>query len=146
MDILGFLEHSQSDFLGRTLEDIWSLSDSEIESTHDFIQLVFPLNEPSLSSYHGVHLTCREVEQIRGRLDIQKNLLRSAEWILGFLERSLVWRGAYNHNQLRITRVIKSLRLLVSHEAADRFHHNVLQMVGDGTKVNQKALEFWASA
>ena len=39
-----FLTLKGKDFKGRTLDDIWSYSDKEIEENHDFIQIIFPLN------------------------------------------------------------------------------------------------------
>ena len=45
--IVEFLEGSGTDRQNRKLKDIWLMQHSEIENTHDFIQWVFPLNEPS---------------------------------------------------------------------------------------------------
>ena len=42
MDFEKFLTNQGSDFKGRTLDEIWSYSDNEIEGIHDFIQIVFP--------------------------------------------------------------------------------------------------------
>jgi hypothetical protein len=51
--------------------------------------------------------------------------------MVGFLERNNHWIMNYNHTHLRITRVIKSLRLLASDEAADEFGDKVLALAGD---------------
>jgi hypothetical protein len=73
-------------------------------------------------------------------------LAESARWFLGFLERNNHWVTKYNHNHLRITRVIKSLRLLASDEAADEFRDKVLALAGDNLNlVDQKARAFWNS-
>ena len=42
-----FLTLKGKDFKGRSLNDIWSFSDKEIQENHDFIQIVFPLHKPS---------------------------------------------------------------------------------------------------
>ena len=47
--LLGFLEGYDADARGRKLHEIWEFSDNQIESTHDFIQWLFPLTEPSQS-------------------------------------------------------------------------------------------------
>ena len=52
MDFEKFLTNQGSDFKGRTLDEIWSYSDNEIESTHDFIQIVFPTNKPSQATFN----------------------------------------------------------------------------------------------
>ena len=43
MDILHFLEGAIPDGRGRTLSIIMAFDDQAIESTHDFIQWIFPL-------------------------------------------------------------------------------------------------------
>ena len=47
--LLGFLEGYDVDARGRKLHEIWEFSDNQIERTHDFIQWLFPLTEPSQS-------------------------------------------------------------------------------------------------
>jgi hypothetical protein len=70
-------------------------------------------------------------------------LAKSADWFLGFLERNGHWIAKYNHNQLQITRVIKSLRLLASDEAAEELRDKVLAAAGDELNlVDQKVREF----
>ena len=56
MDFKKFLTNQGSDFKGRTLEGIWAYSDNEIESTHDFIQIVFPTNKPSQATFNKLYL------------------------------------------------------------------------------------------
>ena len=56
-----FLTHRGKDFKGKTLKDIWSFSDQEIENTHDFVQIIFPLNKPSQSVFHGYFLDTDEL-------------------------------------------------------------------------------------
>ena len=64
-----------------------------------------------------------------------------------FLERNDHWITSYDHNHLRITRAIKSLRLLTSDLVADGFRDKVTELAGDNlTLVDQKARDFWASA
>ena len=62
-----------------------------------------------------------------------------------FLKRNHQWKNRYDHNQLRITRIIKSLRLLVSDNEADRFYKSILELLGNA-KVNNTTLEFWKNA
>ena len=56
MNIHKFLLNAEEDFKGRFISDIWKYSDYEIESHHDFIQLLFPLNKPSRAVSHGYYL------------------------------------------------------------------------------------------
>ena len=147
MDFERFLICEEADFLGRNLQDIWDFSDEEIEQTHDFVQLVFPTNKPSMAVSHGLYLDSETlIERIKNNPEAQKNIVKSANWFLSFLERNTYWNQKYDHNQLRITRVIESLRLLVSNEEADKFYRSVLKLVEDDNKINLNTLVFWKNA
>ena len=92
-------------------------------------------------------LTELEIDEIRQSSLVQANLAKSARWFLGFLERNDHWITKYNHNHLRITRVIKSLRLLASDKAADEFKNIVFEYLGDDLNlIDPKARSFWNSA
>ena len=148
MDFLNFLSKEGNDFKGRTLESIWSFSDEDIERTHDFIQILFPLNKPSESTFHGYYLDSEDlIEQIRSNTIARENILKSSNWYLSFLTRNVwLWNRNYDHNQLRITRVIECLRLLISEDEADKFYDDVLKIIKDNNKVNQTSLNFWKNA
>ena len=147
MEIVGFLEGKTPDHRGRMLAVIMQQTDHQAETTHDYIQWLFPLDEPSRSVMGAPVLNELDIEDIRQSELAQLNLVKSARWFLGFLERNDHWITKYDHNHLRITRVIKSLRLLASDEAADEFRDKVLALAGDNLNlVDQKAKGFWANA
>ena len=142
-----FLTLKGKDFKGRTLNDIWSFSDKEIEENHDFIQIIFPLNKPSQSVFHGYYLDSQElVNQIKNNKEATKNIIKSSKWFISFLERNTYWNSYHDHNQLRITRVIECLILLVSDKEADNFYNNVLELIKNNNQVNVTTLNFWANA
>ncbi len=142
-----FLTLKGSDFKGRTLEKIWSFTDKEIEENHDFIQIVFPLNKPSQSSFHGYYLDSQDlIDQIKNNKKAVTNIIKSSKWFLSFLKRNTYWNAPYDHNQLRITRVIECLRLLVSDKEADNFYDNVLELIKTDNQVSSKTLNFWKNA
>jgi len=129
--IVGFLEGKTPDRRGRILAMLLQQTDHQAEGTHDYIQWMFPLDEPSRSVNGAPVLTDLDIDEIRQSSLAQANLVKSARWFLGFLERNNLWVTKYNHNHLRITRVIKSLRLLASDEAADEFRDKMLALAGD---------------
>jgi len=146
-EIVSFLEGKAPDHRGRILAMLLQQTDHQAETTHDYIQWLFPLNEPSRSVNGVPVLTELEIDEIRQISLAQANLAKSARWFLGFLERNVHWIIKYNHNYLRITRVIKSLRLLASDKAADEFKDKVLALAGDNLNlVDQKARGFWANS
>ena len=147
MNFEEFLTHRGKDFKDRTLQDIWSYSDKEIERRHDFIQVIFPLNKPSQAVSHGYYLDTQDlVNQIKTNKEAVTNISRSSQWFFSFLERNMYWNTRHDHNQLRITRIIECLRLLVSDEEADNFYNNVLELIEDNNHVNTRTLNFWSNA
>ena len=147
MNFHHFLLNKETDFKGRFLSDIWEYSDNNIESQHNFIQLLFPLNKPSRAVLHGYYLNEKNlIDQIRNDQSAKENLMKSKDWFVGFLSRNNQWKNYSDHNQLRITRVIECLRLLVSEKEADLFYKKIITMLGSDYKVNKKTLEFWSNA
>lgn len=145
--IVGFLEGKTPDHLGRILAMLLQQTDYQAETNHDYIQWLYPLDEPSRSVNGVPILTDLDIDEIRQSSLAQANLAKSARWFLGFLERNDHWITKYNHNHLRITRVIKSLRLLASDKAADEFKDKVLGYLGDDLNlIDPKARSFWNSA
>ena len=147
MDFEKFLSHQGADHKGRTLNDIWGFSDEEIEGIHDFIQLVFPTNKKSQSVFHGLYLDNEElIETLRANQQVRQSLTKSSLWFLGFLQRNNHWKRRYDHNQLRITRAIESLRLLVSNDEADSFRESVLSLLDPDNRISERTLDFWMTA
>ena len=147
MNLYKFLKNEESDFLGRFLSDIWNFSDNEIEDTHDFIQLVFPLDKPSQAIYHNIYLKDQnEFIKIKRDQLVRENIIKSKDWFIEFLKRNNKWKSYSDHNQLRITRVIECLRLLISDEDADSFYSTILSMICEDNEINEITLDYWSKA
>ena len=147
IDIVGFLEGKTPDHRGRMLSMLWNQTDDDAENNHDYIQWMFPLDEPSQAVNGAPVLNDFDIDEIRKNQLAIEYLEKSARWFLGFLERNDHWITNYDHNHLRITRAIKSLRLLASDQAADEFRDKVIALAGDKLNlVDQEARDFWASA
>ena len=145
--IVGFLEGKTPDHRGRMVSMLWIQTDDDAENTHDYIQWMFPLDEPSQAVSGAPVLNDFDIDEIRENRLAVENLEESARWFLGFLERNDHSITNYDHNHLRITRAIKSLRLLTSDQAADEFRDKVIALAGNNLNlVDQKARDFWASA
>ena len=86
------------------------------------------------------------MNEIKNNKKAITNIIKSSEWFFSFLKRNTYWNAPYDHNQLRITRVIECLRLLVSDEAADNFHKNVLELIQNNNRVSARTLNFWKNA
>ena len=121
MDIVGFLEGKTPDHRGRTLTMVLAFSDERAEQAHDCIQWLFPLDEPSGSVHGAPVLSDLDIDEIKRSPAAQANLIKASEWFFQFLNRNQRWIATHDHNQLRITRVIKSLRLVVGRKEAEKF-------------------------
>jgi Opioid growth factor receptor (OGFr) conserved region len=140
--LVEFYRGTANDSEGRSLSDLWSLSDSRMESRHDFIQWMFPLEEPSQFNLNAPILTLADIKAFHDDPALRDNLLRSFDRFLAFLglrrEGDQVVpasdfqakRDVFtvpNHNWLRITRVLTSLRLLGLANYSEAFY----QALGD---------------
>ena len=127
--ILRFYRGEGGDQLGRTLAEIQGLDVMRMEYFHDFIQWMFPLFQPSKYNPDAPVLTDDDVKAFHDRPDLRANLRTSFVAFLAFLglefdaeknevrassrfaERCSVF-ATPNHNWLRITRVLLSLKTL----------------------------------
>jgi hypothetical protein len=114
---------------GRTLEDVWQMTDEELLHSHDVIQWLFPLDRPSSFNPDAPILTSDDIVLFRLSPQLRDNTLTSFHRFLmvlglrfedGFMEeiRDVGLWAAPNHNWLRITRILKSLTLLGHEEEA----------------------------
>ena len=95
----------------------------------------------------GCVLTQAEIDAIRADPSAQDTLRRAAGRMLRFYRNTRWWLTPYDHNHLRITRIIHSLRILTGPEEAQRFHKAVLALNdAAGSPVNARSLEYWADA
>lgn len=143
--VTDFLTGQGRDGAGRTADQVLAFDDGRLEARHDFIQWLFPLTEPSAAVPGSPVLTLADVAAIRADPRAQATLTAAASRMRAFYEGSDHWLRPSDHNHLRITRIIRSLRLLVDDAAADAFRAAVLARA-DGTPVGPTSRAYWASA
>lgn len=123
--ILAFFRGAGCDHRGRTLDEILAWDDQALEFTHDYIQWLFPLPEPSAFNPWAPVLTESDIEAFRNSPELQNQLRRAAarmKAFYGFDRDRLPWLTPGNHNFLRLTRILACLRLLgLEDEAAEWF-------------------------
>ena len=147
MDIVRFLEGKTPDHRGRTLSMVLAFSDERAEQTHDYVQWLFPLDEPSESVQGAPVLSDLDIDEIKKSPAAQANLIKESVWFFQFLNRNQRWIAKYDHNQLRITRAIRSLRLLVGDIEADNFRQSIFDYLGEDVDlIGEKAKSFWNNA
>ncbi len=142
-----FLTGEGHDHRGRSLEEVLAFDDSELERSHDYIQWLFPLPEASRFSFHAPVLTAEDAARIHASAVARANLLRARDRMLAFYRTNDHWLAAFDHNHLRITRIIRCLALCVGAEEARSFHADIMALVeAAGRPVNQDSLRYWWEA
>jgi hypothetical protein len=142
-----FLEGTGTDHRGRSIAHILAFDDESLEAVHDYIQWLFPLPQSSRFSAEAPALSVREVAAIAASSVARRNLLAAAARLRLFFESNSHWLAAVDHNHLRITRIIRSLRILVGAEEAQAFHARIEELVvAAGNPIAQEALDYWRRA
>lgn len=142
-----YLAGRAPDHRGRSVGEALAFTDEEAEAAHDYIQWLFPLPTRSMAQPGAPVLTESEAAAIRADPQALGNLARAAERMLDFYRNTDHWLAAQDHNHLRITRIILSLRILSGAEAARRFHAHILALhEAGGAPVNGRSLAFWENA
>jgi hypothetical protein len=162
-------EIKAKDDKGRTLDDILSWNDATLERSHDYIQILFPLPEPSGVRDNAPLITPGVQQAFLTRPELRENLINAFKRMLRFygLEYGKIqdtdeelavtqgpnWTSALSnwvvrrdHNHLRITRIIRSLRVLGCEEEAYAFHCFLEQDKNVLGSVSQQSRDFWARA
>ncbi|MEJ6790096.1 opioid growth factor receptor-related protein [Brevundimonas sp. BR2-1] len=142
-----FLEGAGPDARGRSLFDVLAMDNAALERNHDFIQWLFPLREPSRVMPDAPVLTDADVEAIRNSGMAQYALAAATDRMDAFYRATHDWLMPNDHNHLRITRIIRSLRLLVGDEQADAFRAAILARV-EATRapVSARSRGYWTTA
>ena len=145
MNLREFLKNNEPDIYGRYISEIWSFNDEQIETTHNFIQFLFPLTQPSKNSFNKIYINSDDLlHELKSDKKVRESIMYSSNWYFSFLERNQHWQTYFDHNHLRISRVIESLNVIVSNRQANRFYKQVLdicieELINDETKLIWKS-------
>ncbi|MGO4524124.1 opioid growth factor receptor-related protein [Microvirga sp. 2MCAF35] len=142
-----FLAGTGRDGRGRIAADVLGFSDERLEEVHDYIQWLFPLPTRSAAQPGAPVLTQAEIDAIRTDPAALETLGKATERMLQFYRDTRWWLTGYDHNHLRITRIIHSLRILTGPDEARRFHEAILALnEASGSPVNARSRTYWSDA
>ena len=126
--LLAFYYGSLPDHRGRMLAEILQQDDVWLEATHDYIQWLFPLDEPSRVTPDAPLVDGETGRLFRTDEILQRHLRAALVRMLRFFglrfdgtnlrqadnwpQRKTEWFTQSTHNSLRITRILKSMMLL----------------------------------
>ncbi|EMD58627.1 hypothetical protein GGP41_006081 [Bipolaris sorokiniana] len=209
------------DAKNRTLEEILSWPDSQLESSHNYIQMLFPLPEGSMFNWDAPVIDLAVMQAFCSRSELRHQLRRSFERMLKFYgfrvptkpenesKKDVVsevtqtdvntnspnnadtsasgvkatpeastfppgahqnisisnplpyrivrapnwpkqfqnWAGLFDHNHLRITRILRCLRVLGLQKECDAFFKALEHAFHDPeTRISEKSMGFWRLA
>lgn len=140
---------------GYTLEQVLGWDDEDWELQHDFIQWLFPTDEPSQFNPDAPVLDAATIARFRNDPLLRHRLRRAFDRWLSFCgiirtddglafgdQNPDVW-NRQNHNWLRVTRVLRSLNLLGLPDEAQAFFSllNTIQ-----SKIDPTTWRYWERA
>jgi hypothetical protein len=155
---------------GRFLQQVLEWPDDELEGTHDYIQWLFPLEERSGFNVSAPVLDAGTIQEFRSRVELQRNLRGAFVRMLAFYglemvespatvirpspyfaQRSENWLVENNHNHLRITRILKCLRILGLKSEAEAFFECLAGIYNGEVgsrfpRISDETFWFWRSA
>ena len=82
--LVAFYEESDTDRRGRSLSDILQWNADQLESSHNYIQTMFPLPEESGVDWNAPTIDREVFNAFRSRPELQENLRKSFKRILWF--------------------------------------------------------------
>ena len=128
---------------GYRRSDFLNLTDEEFERHHGFIQWAFPTPEKSRHNFSAPVLDIGTAIWLADDAESVSFFEEMAVRFLKFLKANDHWKAGYNHNHLRITRVIQSLRILHSCELSQWFHEQVVNFAGDTYHLMENPSFYW---
>ena len=145
--VVAFLCGDGCDGRGRYLVNILGQDDVWLEQVHDYIQWLFPLRTPSQAVAGSPVLSLTAVKAIRADPHAQTGLQNAAARMGCFYAATTRWLAPFDHNHLRITRILTSLASLQGQPAAAGFHAALLARIANaGAHVNPTSLVYWRRA
>lgn len=128
---------------GIFIYDIFNFDHSQLEKCHDYIQWMFPLTEKSFFNDKSPIVTNYDIEMFISDINLNATFKQSICKILNFYgfkidndEIILInpnkykwWSTKFNHNFLRITRILKCMMLFGFDKYAVSFYTTVLNNI-----------------
>lgn len=152
-DIIEFYEGGKPGKCRHLLTDIWTYSFQRLEDGHDYIQWMFPLDEPSVHNLDAPVLTEEDIAIFQASPKLKWRVMTSLHVFMTFLHFTVdAWLVPYDHNHLRITRILKCLMLMGLVNQAEALLEEVNMIVnaaraaGGDENFMRKPQQFWFDA
>lgn len=165
--LVSFYLGQSTDSVGRSIYEIHSWNYEKLESVHNYIQWLFPLTERSRFNPDAPVLDAQQIAAFRVSDELKARLVESFRLMLSFYglkcddesgvvkigkteefaQRKQSWLTHRNHNYLRITRILTSLRLLGLEKYAHAFLGFLEQLYDEeGKRIGNTTFGYWKRA
>lgn len=165
--LVDFYLRQRPDTGGRSLESLWAWDNVRLEEGHDYIQWLFPLVEKSRFNPDAPVLTGVDIQIFNASENLKTRVLTSFKRMLQFYglqcseddaaisittaetfsERRDDWLHWGDHNHLRITRILTSLRILGLDAYPQAFFQCLTQTYkAEPDEIDPRSYAFWKDA
>lgn len=166
--IVPFYLGEKPDSADRTIGQMWTWDFEKLECVHDYIQWLFPLAEKSNFNPNAPIVDNEVIEAFKTNTLLQQNLLRSFSMMLSFYGLKVVkdkegktivekspeysirkqeWVQMFDHNYLRITRILKCLMIFDRKEEAQAFYDCLRDIYKENTDlIGRETFQYWTDA
>jgi Opioid growth factor receptor (OGFr) conserved region len=166
--LIPFYLGESTDLRGRTISQIWEWDVENLECTDDYIQWLFPLAEQSRFNENAPIVDDEIVRSFQTDRRLSANLLKSFEVMLDFYgwrsaknsaDRIEInradnyaickreWVNPFDHNYLRITRILKCLMAFGLTDAAIAFYRCLEQIYREHRDlIGGETFQYWTNA
>jgi hypothetical protein len=149
---------------GISIDDVFTFNYEQLEEGHDFIQFMFPLFEPSSCNFDLPELTEEDIQAFKNDTKLQIKMIRAFLKMLIFYglrpsgdndnpiiiksdnyeERKDNWQTGENHNFLRITRILTSLKIFGLESISKAFYDCLMKLVEENPEgFNELSIQYW---
>lgn len=150
--IVDFFVNNKTGPRNMTLDQVLNLSNTQFEASHDIIQWLFPLHEKSYHSLNSPVLSQDDIDKLSNsnlaQSNMRRNLIRFQKFLgineFNDIKRQNAWAFKGNHNLLRITRAIRSLRLFNLTTEAHQLYNDVIGVIANKDIPN--TAKYWEDA
>lgn len=155
------------DLQGRKIQQIWAWNFEKLECVHDYIQWLFPLSEKSAFNSNAPIVDEDTIAAFQKDVRLRQNLWRSLTVMLRFyglqrhedkegkitIERSkdysirkTEWLCLFDHNYLRITRILKCLIIFGLENEALAFYKCLQEIYCENSdRIGSKTFQYWTN-
>ncbi|MBW4421003.1 MAG: hypothetical protein KME13_17495 [Myxacorys californica WJT36-NPBG1] len=166
--LVPFYLGEQRDLEGRTIQEIWAWDFEALECAHDYIQWLFPLSEKSAFNANAPIVDEAVIQAFQQDPRLRQNLLRSLTVMLRFYGlqrqerdrgevmisrsedypiRKREWICLFDHNYLRITRILKCLMTFGLEAEAQAVYECLQQIYKENRdQIGGETFQHWTNA